>query len=315
MKRQVIQQHNAITTARYDMSSAEKNVFYLLLAQLNEKGFNEKTYKISVKELADIQEQEIDHIQFKKTSKKLLNQVLSIPTQNGNFTEISLVNSAEYLKGYGSIELDISKEIRQFLFELKNNFTQFNLRVGLKLKSKYAKRIYEMLSQYKDTGFMIINIEELKQRLCLIDSTTNKDKYPIYGLFKAKVLEIAQKELQQKADIWFNYKAKKVGRKYTQLFFKIIKKENTVEIHSITETRPMNVGEMENSTPYKKLVEKYKLSTWQAKNILQNVPLEEIHKTTYDIQLEVLNNKVRNVGAYTAKVFDEKYSLNLFKKV
>ena len=39
--------------------------------------------------------------------------------------------------------------------------------------------------------FMIINIEELKQRLCLINPKTGKDKYPIYGLFKDKVLEVA----------------------------------------------------------------------------------------------------------------------------
>ena len=39
----------------------------------------------------------------------------------------------------------------------------------------------------------------------------------------------------------------------------------------------------------------------------------EIHKTTYDIQIDVLNNKVGNVGAYTAKVFDKKYNLKIFK--
>ena len=184
MKNDILQQHNSLTKARYDMTSAEKNVFYLLIAQIKNRGFNEKVYRISVRELAAIKGHEIDHIQFKATSKKLLTQVLSVPLQDGKFIEVSLLNSAEYVKRLGAIELELSKEIKNFLFELKNNFTQFSLQIGLQLKSKYAKRVYEMLCQYKDTGIMRISVEELKKRLWLINPRTGADKYPKYNLLK-----------------------------------------------------------------------------------------------------------------------------------
>jgi len=325
MQKDIVKQHNAITKARYDMSAAEKNVFYLLLSQIKEKGFHEATYDISVKELAKIQGCEIDHLQFKSTANKILDQVLSVPLGNERFKEINLVSSSEYVRGSGAIILSISDEIREFLVDLKNKFTQFNLEVGLRLKSKYSKRMYEMISQYKDTGFMVINIDELKHRLYLIDSQSGKDKYPIYGLLKKKVLEVAQKELQEKADTWFTYEAKKEGNKYTLLSFKIFSKKNAGELsslthdqnngHTDTHTKNQEPSEIssEKHEPRRKLIEKFKLSPWQAEKILQKVPVKEIHKTTYSIQLDVLSNRVKNIGGYTAKIFDQKYDLELFK--
>ncbi len=41
--------------------------------------------------------------------------------------------------------------------------------MALSLKSKYSKRFYEMLSQYKDTRMMKVSINDLKHRLQFID--------------------------------------------------------------------------------------------------------------------------------------------------
>ena len=308
MKNDILQQHNSLTQARYDMTSAEKNVFYLLIAQIKNRGFNEKVYRISVRELAAIKGHEIDHIQFKATSKKLLTQVLSVPLQDGKFIEVSLLNSAEYVKRLGAIELELSKEIKNFLFELKNNFTQFSLQIGLQLKSKYAKRVYEMLCQYKDTGIMRISVEELKKRLWLINPRTGADKYPKYNLLKKKVLDVAQKELKERADIHFTYEVIKIDNKYAKFIFKIFNRTGTI----ITKDKTVE-DTASSSHTFRKLVEKYKLSSWQAQKIIKEVPEKEIHKTIYDIQIDVLNNKVSNVGGYTAKVFDKKYNLEIFK--
>ena len=234
------------------------------------------------------------------------------------------MSSSEYFRGSGAITLGISDEIRAFLIDLKNQFTSFNVKIGLSLKSKYSKRMYEMISQYKDTGFMVININELKRRLYLIDPQSGKDKYPKYGLLRKKVLDVAQKELQAKADIWFTYEAKKTGNKYTQLSFKIFSNEYAVKISPLTrgqkeehtntnlKNQELDVTSSNKPEPRRHLVERYKLSPWQAEKIIQKVSVKEIYKTTYSIQLDVLNNRVKNIGGYTAKVFDQKYDLELF---
>ena len=54
MDNKLIKQHNAITTARYEMTALEKNIFYLLLAQLREEASVETKYELSVQDLKKI---------------------------------------------------------------------------------------------------------------------------------------------------------------------------------------------------------------------------------------------------------------------
>lgn len=222
MDTKVVLQHNAITTARYDMSSAEKNIIYLLLTKLQENDPMDKKYVLRVQELMDATDHVIDYKQFKLATEKLIGKVLTI-NENHGFLQVSISSSARYLLNSGTIELRIDPTLRPYLFALKNNFTSFNAEMAIKLRSKYAKRIYEMLSQYKDTGIMKISIHELKSRLDLLNVVSKKEKYIKYSMFTRKVLEIAKKELFTKTNIEFVYTPQKTGKKYTDIEFKIKK--------------------------------------------------------------------------------------------
>lgn len=80
------------------------------------------------------------------------------------------------MHGQGIIEIGLDPKIRHF-FDLKQNFTTFQLHMALSLDSKYAKRIHEMLSQYKDIGSIKIELLELKRRLLLYDDKTGDEQY------------------------------------------------------------------------------------------------------------------------------------------
>lgn len=308
MDKQLIRQHNVITEARYEMGAWEKNIVYMLLSQLKEQEASKKMYTVRIKDLQERVGSNINHVQVSQATTKLLRRMLY--TSYGKEKELSfnLLTSGEYQKGQGTIELELSQEAKTFLFALKNNFTLFRLKVALNLKSKYAKRLYEMLSQYKDTGVFRVSMEELKARLFLREPQTGKEKYPKYGLFRAKVLDVAQKELNEKAEISFSYEAKKTGQKYTQLIFTIRKKKDTLQDNQMS----LQQNAAAQEVILKRLVEKYQLSPWQAKRIIQEVPAPEIHKTLFVIQTDMVDNKLRNVGGYTATVFNKKYNLGLF---
>jgi plasmid replication initiation protein len=224
---QLIKQHNAITTARYDMSATEKNIVYMLLAQLRDDDPFRKTYTIYLQELQKNLEmvgQKVDREQFEEATKKLVSRVYSIEEPSGDFLQLALIASAKHTRysNHNDIaELEISKSARPYLFQLKNNFTAFQLHMALSLKSKFSKRIYEMLSMYKDVGIMHITIEELKYRLGLIDPKTKEEHYKGWSTFAAQVLEVAKKEIQAYTNIAFTYTLKKTGRKYTDITFHI----------------------------------------------------------------------------------------------
>ena len=220
MNDKLIKQHNAITTARYEMTAVEKNIVYMLLAQLYEKDTPNKLYYISVRELQKVLGKVIKYEQVQAATERLIGRVYHIH-ENKGLLQISLLASAQYIKGAGKIELELSKKIRPYLFALKRQFTTFRLHMALSLKSKYSKRIYEMLNQFKDTGIMKISVYNLKHRLELIDDKTGKERYTKWSMFIAKVLEIAKREIEEYTNLHFTYELQKTGRKYTDIIFKI----------------------------------------------------------------------------------------------
>ena len=310
MDNKLIRQHNAITKARYEMSALEKNILYMLLAQLKESDLPKKIYKVQIKELQEITGRDVDHTQFAKTTKKLVGRLLHTRNDEKELS-FNLLSSGEYKRHSGAIELELSQEIRVFLFALKKNFTQFKLSVALGLKSKYSKRIYEMLCQFKDTGILRISIAEFKGRLLLSDPKTGKDKYPKYGLLRVKVLDVAQKELNEKADVSFTYEASKTGKKYTHLVFFINNKEKLTS--KGVQTFLLDAKDMgeQNERLLKRMVDDHCLSPWQALKVLHNVPAKEIGKILYDIKIAKINNKVERIGPYTATVFNRQYQLGI----
>ena len=303
--KELVKQHNVITEARYEMSAFEKDLIYVLLTQLKQSDISEhkKVYKIKVKDLQKLTGREIDYGYFSRSVKRLSQKTLYVKMLNSKDVELNLLASGEYKRSSSAIELELSKEIRHLFLALTSHFTQFNAKIALSFSSKYAKRIYEMLSQYKDTGVLILSIEELKRRLYITDPETGEDKYVKHNIFKKKVLDIAKKEFDEKGDITFDYEARKTGKKFTHLVFKITRRHQAQE----TATLPSS----QTSELATRLTKQYKLSPWQAQIVVRQVSNKEIRKTLHEIQVTILDRKVRTVGAYTATVFSKKYNLNL----
>jgi len=223
MSKKVIKQHNAITEARYELSPLEKNILYMLLAQLKEDDPEDKSYyKISFHELEKRFGKKLTIPTLIEAAEGLVFRVYTIRKENGNILLTTLISSVTNLPEEKSIELGISSMARPYLFDLKKDYTEFELDIALKLKSKYSKRIYEMICEHKKEGKLTISVEDLKDRFHLLDSKTGEDKYPGWSMFAKHILEIPQKELDEIADLTFNYIPKKTGKKFTHIEFTIL---------------------------------------------------------------------------------------------
>jgi plasmid replication initiation protein len=224
MENKLIKQHNALTTARYEMSSLEKNIVYMLLSQLKEDDPHGRKYEIPIRLLRAQKGARVRREELLLAAKKLVSRGITIYQEElKEFITIGVLTSADYgvddKNSYLVLEFD--QAMYPFLYNFKQKFTTYRLASALQLRSKYAKRMYEMLSQFKDTGFMKISLQELKTRLELIDPKSKKEHYSEFGLFRKYVLDIAQREIAEHTELRFTYTAKKVGKKYAELEFKI----------------------------------------------------------------------------------------------
>lgn len=292
-------QDNELTSSRQEFSALEKNILFMLMAQLKKDDNANKAYYISVNELHSKTGVKNQYVNYKEATKCLVTKYVEIKKPNGNLLQTTFLSHAEYIKGTGIIEIGISPKIRPYLFELKSNFTVLQLELALTLKSKYSKRIYEMLSQYKDTGFFSISIHDLKNRLGLIDTKTGVEQYTKWSMFESRVLKIAEKEINTYTDIKMMYEPKKTGRSYHRVEFSFT--------HQPYQT---NFDFKDESTAiFGRLINDLKLRKDQAYKLTQLHTEKELHKMIFEAKQAIRDRangsqSIKDIGAWCAKRFN-----------
>lgn len=117
--------------------------------------------------------------------------------------------------GIAHIELD--RDLVPYLYELKEKFTQYQLFNILAMKSAFSVRIYELLKSYAYLKNKVFDINELK-RLLMVD---NIKSYENFKDFRRKVLEVAEREINELTDINISYETIKKGKKVIKINFLI----------------------------------------------------------------------------------------------
>lgn len=284
-------QSNALINARYDMTAFQKKILLYIIAKIQPDDVDFQNYIINVKDFVEDAnyKSKMLYDKLRKDTKALISKVYEIEEPDG-LLQVSILAKAKYMKNKGQIHVSFAPDLKPYLLELKAQFTSTPLRYLLNFKSVHSIRIYEMLQQFKSTSFFIISVDDLKYRLSL------EDKYKTYTLFKRRVIEQAQKELQH-SDMAFDFKEIKSGRRVARIEFRI---KSPSEI--ILNEKQLQIA--------KKLEVDLFLTPLQAKRIVLFVPEKEIHRTIFDIKSAQRQGRIRtNIAAYSYGVFKQKYNI------
>ncbi|MCU0440581.1 MAG: replication initiation protein [Raineya sp.] len=231
--REIVSQHNVITNARYEMTACEMDIFFYLLSVLKKDDKSGTNYTIYMRDIEQITGKKWNYEQFRDATYQLLSRVYEVEDDK-SLLQVSVLASAHYMKGQGYIELEISDKIRPYLINLKENFTTYRLKSALMMTSKYAKRIYQLVSQWKDVNIKQYTIDDLKHILKLKDP---KDKEPeLYkqiGEFKKYVLDVAVKQINESTELQIAYELFKKGRSVHSVQFYIHHKTRQTKLIAI----------------------------------------------------------------------------------
>ncbi|HAO52059.1 TPA: hypothetical protein DCQ85_01170 [Candidatus Magasanikbacteria bacterium] len=195
--------------------------------------------KITVKEFAEILNYQghklYEYMQGFEDS--LSTRKISIKFPNGDRLSIPWFGYMKYINHTGTLEIAFNYDLCPFLLELDIPYTKYYLKNVKPLDSIYAIRIYELLKQYENTKIKgelwgrTIEIDELKQILGI-----PPNEYKLYADFKRRVIFQAQKEINKKTDIIFEFEEiKSSGKKIKSLKF-IIHKNNLVNEKEVAVT-------------------------------------------------------------------------------
>lgn len=221
-----VMQHNAITSGRFDFTACQLDIMFMLLAKLDKEYTTDKWYQIYVKDIELITGRKWNYQQLQEATAEMGSRMFTIETYDKdaegilqqNLKQRWMFSGVDYLGGTGSFQVKINPEMKGYFFELKNNFTVLQLKSVLSCSSKHAKRLYALACQWRTTGGVVYEINDLKEMLGLRDPKgKEKEQYSEITMFKKFVLDVAKKQINENTDITFDYTLIKRGRSFTKI--------------------------------------------------------------------------------------------------
>ena len=162
---------------------------------------------------------------LKKACDKLMEKILRIDNLDGKQTlKINVCSSAKYDNAEGKITIKFTDDIMPYLAQVREKFLLYNVKEIANFGSIYTTRLYELLQEYKTTGWMEKSIEDLRN----IFTTANKFK--LYADLKRKTFGHACKEINYNyPEMNLTFEEKKEGRKViaVKFIFDAIKEQPT----------------------------------------------------------------------------------------
>ncbi|BDD02390.1 replication initiation protein [Persicobacter psychrovividus] len=243
---------------------------------------------------------------------------LSIFIQQDN----GLWESVPFLQAAGddvakTVKVRFVENARDLLLNLTGNFTKYLVKSISKFESSYSFKVYELCKQYVRLKEREETLLFLRERLGVLrgyedtaagrrrlqqDHEENKlnTLYPEFRDFNAKILKVAQREINKHSDIYIEYEKIRQGRSVTSIKFKIRLNQANIEEEDVVNVSVQKGQSIQAAAP-----------TPPTKTI--DIPHQEIlSKEEYANQYVEQQKSVKNPSAYKSKLmkdpnFDEQY--------
>lgn len=187
----------------------------------------QREYALTAKEFSEVFSADVDNSyrHLKKAVNKLMRTDIKVEDQkNQSITRINICSKAEYKKRDGCITIKFTDDIMPYLSQVRQKFVLYNLKEIANFGSLYTTRLYELIQEFKDTGYMIKSIERLRDIFAVGES------FKRYNDFKRYTFDHACKEINNNHELNLGYEEIKEGRKVIAVKF-VFKK---TRIHKVT---------------------------------------------------------------------------------
>lgn len=228
---------NDLIKSKSNLSLNEVKILRLAIMQVIKEDKDLQTYKVNVTDLAELLDidrhgiyQEID-----KITTSLLKEIVYVGDGNPKhkWRKFQWCSSCQYEAGVLTIKLH--EDLKPYLLNLSELYTQYILEDILYLKSVYSIRIYELIREemryqkvFADHEANIyLSMETIRK------ATDTEDKYEKYSMFRARVIEAAVNEINEKLQYYVTYVPVKESRKVVGFNFNI---KTLLYAHKLGET-------------------------------------------------------------------------------
>ena len=220
----VCKSNELIQKGRYNLSTTQQKIVLYAISKIKKNDDPHNLYELSIEELCSVCGFNISggsyYQNLKQDMRKLATPVwIQYPDKSewlvSWFQDVGIVPLS------GTVYVRFHEKIWDFLFDLKERYTQFHLAEVLVFKNKYAIRLFEILRSYftqseLDSGTdkeIVIPLEHLRNQLCIT-------AYPEWKEFNRNVIKKAVDEINQYSEqMKVEYTTGRTGRFITEIRF------------------------------------------------------------------------------------------------
>lgn len=303
----VVFQHNNLIEARYSLTLQEKRLILWLISRIQPGEADFKKHELTVQEFMKLLELK-GHANYKELQKitlGLMKKILVIKEPNEQrLTQVAWINYACYEEGTGRVQIAFSDAMKPFLLHLKSKFTTLDVTDLMQFTSIHGIRVYELLKQYQDIGERVLTIDEIKE-CCGV-----RNKLKKYSDFENYLLLIAQREINEKSDIHFEFERMKRSRKIEGIKF-IITKNKAYESRNNPEKQTQ---EVKRKPAVIITLKEFGLSTRVINQLLKENTEQVIQDAINAVDLQLAKGQVRNSKAMLMTAIKEQWHPEKYKQ-
>ena len=237
----VARRRNELIIAKHRLSLQAQRLFLYTLSMVSDDHDENTEYEFAVNELASAIG--IDRSKLYKSVVSVLGELagtmmtVQALDENGKaipnrFVRIGLIKNRQEVrmtdKGsnrlVGSISVSMYKELLPYVRELKERYTEVELKHVFSLPSSYSLRLYDLLKLRAFTKrAWSVKRAELRELMGV-----GKDEYELWGDFRRTILEKAQTDICNLTDLAFDIEYVQAGRAVVEIIFRFRNKDGAV---------------------------------------------------------------------------------------
>lgn len=222
--KKLVVQSNELVEASYSLNLNGKRLLLLAISKIDPSKMPAESsplsFVISAKEFLEAYPNTKNaYRDLKRGAEELTTKTVTFRSNNRNKKTINLTDSVEYIEAEAKLVVTFGYSASHHLMGLISEFTKFDLLAIRKLNSIYSVRLFELLSQYRSTGFRLETLDNIRFSL-----NVNYKKYTDLNRF---VIKKAVEELNNKSSFTITYEPYFAGNSRSVTSVRFCFKEDT----------------------------------------------------------------------------------------
>lgn len=166
---EVVKYNNQMNDVNFkDFTPIELDLLMTICSKMKEQGLTIIEFSFEQLKRISNYDPKQSNKKFIKDLEKTYDKLIQLNFKIGddrNFTKFVLFNEYTVKGDEGTVTIGVNPKFYFVLNELTSNFTRFELKEFIDLKSKYSKECYRRLKQFRKTGLWTVEIEEFRRIL------------------------------------------------------------------------------------------------------------------------------------------------------